>query len=162
MAEKVCFFCPWENFANFVISRPGAASDHKKDFKNEKFRRFAIGAVYHFFSCCGLSEKLWGLEVKKFLENEKFCLFLITRLDPQGSSPPFGGLPSRAPQSCLYKYGFWVHKTSWVYWFFDGTFSGKVLYFFGTQLSLPSFLTHLKRRTSFWTTFQKTEWFLRL
>ena len=37
---------------------------------------------------------------------------LCTRLDPQGSSPPFGGLPSRAPQSCLYQGGFWVHEAS--------------------------------------------------
>ena len=52
------FFLSLRNLSNNVISRPGGASDHKKDFKNEKFRQFAIGAVYHFSFWDALSEKL--------------------------------------------------------------------------------------------------------
>ena len=63
MRQSYVVFLSLREFSNFVISRPGSASDRKKDFKNEKFRRFAIGAVYHFFSWDGLSEQLWGLEV---------------------------------------------------------------------------------------------------
>ena len=63
MRHSGVFFLSLRKVSNFVISRPGGASDHKKDFKNEKFRRFAIRAVYNFFSWDGLSEKLWGLEV---------------------------------------------------------------------------------------------------
>ena len=47
-------FSSLREFVNFVISRPGGVSDHKKDFKNEKFRQFTIGAVYHFLFCDGL------------------------------------------------------------------------------------------------------------
>ena len=49
-------------FANFVISRPGGGSDHQTGFRNGKLRRFAIGAVYHFFLWDGLSEKLEHFE----------------------------------------------------------------------------------------------------
>ena len=58
MGQSYVFFLSLRKISNFVISLPGGASDHKKDFKNEKFRRFAIGAVYRFFSWDGLSEKL--------------------------------------------------------------------------------------------------------
>ena len=44
------------NYTTFVW--PWGASDHKKDFKNENFRRFAIGAVYHFSFWDVLGEKL--------------------------------------------------------------------------------------------------------
>ena len=62
---RCAFFVPEKIFANFVISRPRGASDHKKDFKNEKFRQFAIGAVYHFSFWDGLDEKLWLVKVHK-------------------------------------------------------------------------------------------------
>ena len=43
------YFCVW---------RPGGASDHKKDFKNGKFRRFAIGAMPLVSLRVRLSQKL--------------------------------------------------------------------------------------------------------
>ena len=49
----------------FLIWRPGVASDRKKDFKNENFRQFAIGDVYHFSFWDGLGEKLWLVKVRK-------------------------------------------------------------------------------------------------
>ena len=82
-------------------------------------------------------------------------------MDPQGSSPPFGGLPSRAPQSRLYQGGFWMHKASRFYWFFERTFSEKVIQIFGTHFASYAVLKGLKRGTPFWTLFQKTEWYLR-
>ena len=59
----VLFFFTWENSANFLIWRPGGASDPKKDFRNGKFRQFAIRAAYHFSFWDALSEKLWRLEI---------------------------------------------------------------------------------------------------
>ena len=56
------FFFTWDNFSNFVISRPGGGSDHQTGFRNGKLRRFAIGAVYHFFLWDGMSEKLEHFE----------------------------------------------------------------------------------------------------
>ena len=44
---------------------PRGASDHKKDFRNENFRRFAIGAVYHFSFWDALGEKLGLFKVRK-------------------------------------------------------------------------------------------------
>ena len=58
----MCCFFYLREFANFVISRPGGGSDHQTGFRNGKLRRFAIGAVYHFFLWNGLSEKLEHFE----------------------------------------------------------------------------------------------------
>ena len=63
--QIICCFLSLRNLSNIVVSRPGGASDHKKDFENENFRQFAIGAVYHFSFWDGLDEKLWLVKVHK-------------------------------------------------------------------------------------------------
>ena len=55
-------FLSLRELANIVISRPGGGPDHQTGFRNGKLRRFAIGAVYHFFLWDGLSEKLEHFE----------------------------------------------------------------------------------------------------
>ena len=65
MSQSGVVFLSLREFSNFLISRPGGVSDHKKDFRNGKFRRFAIGAVYHFSFWDGLDEKLWLVKVHK-------------------------------------------------------------------------------------------------
>ena len=75
MVRSGVVFLSLRNFSNIVISRPGGASDHKKDFKNEKFRQFAIGAVYHFSFWDGLCEKLRLFEVGKVTGGERVMLF---------------------------------------------------------------------------------------
>ena len=42
---------------------PRGASDHRKDFRNENFRRFAIGAMLLVSLRVGLSQKLWLIKV---------------------------------------------------------------------------------------------------
>ena len=50
---------------------PRSASYHKKDFKNENFRRFAIAAVYHFSFSDALGEKLWLAKVANWMAGYK-------------------------------------------------------------------------------------------
>ena len=53
------------------------ASDHKKDFKNENFRRFAIGAMPLVPLRVGLGEKLSLTKVPKVVGCERMVLFEI-------------------------------------------------------------------------------------
>ena len=125
------------------------------------FDKFLKKNIFGSFSC----ENLW--KYMNFHENECILMdFLIRTLWRKilaadtlttGQFAPLGGLPSRAPQSRLYKGGFWIHDASWVHWFLDRTFSKKVSQISGTQLLVPSFAKRLKRWTSFWTLFQKTD-----
>ena len=59
----------------FLISRARGASDHKKDFKNGNFRRFAIGAMPLDSLRVGLSQKLWLVKVGKVTGGEGVMLF---------------------------------------------------------------------------------------
>ena len=56
---------------------PRSASDHKKDFKNENFRRFAIGAMPLVPLRVGLGEKLSLTKVPKVVGCERMVLFEI-------------------------------------------------------------------------------------
>ena len=56
---------------------PRGASDHKKDFKNEKNSKFAIGVVYHFSFWDDLGEKLWLAKSYKldcWIQLERFLI----------------------------------------------------------------------------------------
>ena len=52
-------------------------SDRKNNAKNEKFRQFAIGAMYHFSFWDGLDEKLWLAKVRKVVEWERITQLMF-------------------------------------------------------------------------------------
>ena len=75
------FFFTWENSAIFLPWQPRGASDQKKTCRNENFRQFAIGDVYHFFVWDGLSEKLWQFKHLKAVDLRTFRKFQLFYCD---------------------------------------------------------------------------------
>ena len=115
------FFLYLREFANFVISRPGGGSDHQTGFRNGKLRRFAIGAVYHFFLWDGMSEKLEHFESA----NEKFC-------DQKFPSMFFIGNSMKIENFEIEKFSIFFRSKIFVFfnWIFNEKFSMKKMIFY--------------------------------
>ena len=65
---------------------PRGASDHKTDFKNENFRRFAIGAMLLVSLRVRLSQKLRLGKVRSVLECEGTLFFEAYYYNSTGSN----------------------------------------------------------------------------